>query len=368
MQLAGPWVLDQGLNLGPSQGSVLTVPSANRWTAFSEKRMLSGDLLRPPSAPQSLKARTRRAPALQLRAGAAAPGRAPNLPPSLRTRTPACSPGPGLPKTARSTSATRGPGGLRPRTWQPSHQGYQCRSGPRSEPHLLNVQSPRLTSSRGATPPPVQSHHPGLAAQGPRELDGGQSALRGRTEKAGASSSRRGGRPARAGLWALSPPGVRVSDQGCRGWLCPGPRNAHRGASGFSGAAGGPTSHRSDGLRGELPLEVVQVSRAAWVAPKLLLQTARALGCSPSQQANRGAGSVRALVRAGPSVLDLRAWEAGRGRAAQTGGAPPGQCQVSRGRPRRRPGLSGSCGAQTSLWGPGGCRRPLHPRKQNQAG
>ena len=57
MELAGPWVPDQGLNLGPRRQRA-DAPSANRWTAFPEKRrMLSGNVLRPLLPPQSPKAR-----------------------------------------------------------------------------------------------------------------------------------------------------------------------------------------------------------------------------------------------------------------------------------------------------------------------
>lgn len=108
MQLAGPWVLDQGLNLGPRRQRV-DVPSANRWTAFSEKRMLSGDLLRPLRPPQSLKARTR---GVHQRSSSGLEQRHldlfPTYHPASRTHTPACSPSPGLPGTARAPAPPRG--------------------------------------------------------------------------------------------------------------------------------------------------------------------------------------------------------------------------------------------------------------------
>ncbi|KAI4545757.1 hypothetical protein MG293_002312 [Ovis ammon polii] len=142
MQLAGPWVLGQGLNLGPHRQRV-DVPSANRWTAFSEKRMLSGDLLRPPSAPSEPESTDKgRAPALQLRAGAAAPGRAPNLPPSLQDTHTGLQPEPRAPGHSSGTSATPWPGGLvLGRGSLPTKATSADLVPTESEPHLLSVQS-----------------------------------------------------------------------------------------------------------------------------------------------------------------------------------------------------------------------------------
>lgn len=85
-------------------------------------------------------------PALQLRAGAAAPGPAPNPPPSLQdTRTPACSPSPGLPGAARhssGTGATPHLGGLAlGRGSLPTKATGAEPVHTESEPHLRRVQS-----------------------------------------------------------------------------------------------------------------------------------------------------------------------------------------------------------------------------------
>lgn len=164
MQLCGPWVLDQGLNLGPRRQRV-DVQCESLDCLFLRKRMLSGDLLRPaaPSEPESTD--KGRAPALQLRAGAG--GTLDLLPtyPASRTRTPACSEAPGSGHSSGTSAAGRaasssGRGSL------PTKATSADLVPTESEPHLPGCRA--AANIFPEQPPPVQSHHPGLAARGPR--------------------------------------------------------------------------------------------------------------------------------------------------------------------------------------------------------
>ena len=145
MELAGPWVPDQGLNLGPRRQRA-DAPSANRWTAFPEKRrMLSGNVLRPLLPPQSPKARAGDA---RQRCSSGPEQRhldlLPTHRPASRTRTPACSPSSRLPGAAGhswGTSAALRPGGLALRYGSlPTKATGADLVLTESEPHLLRVQ------------------------------------------------------------------------------------------------------------------------------------------------------------------------------------------------------------------------------------
>lgn len=106
------------------------------------------------------------------------------------------------------------------------------------------------------------SHHPGLAAQSPRAgrrpehtaeaeprdpepapRDAAGTPMQPRWKHGSARAGTRA--PCRA--VARPPRDVEAHKPGPPGWLCSGFEGPPLSTSGFSGAAGGPTSHRSDG-------------------------------------------------------------------------------------------------------------------------
>ena len=185
--------------------------------------------------------------------GAAAPGPAPS--PSLQdTRTPACSPSPGLPGAARhslGTSAMLHPGGLalgrgslptKATGAEPVHTERRAAPAEGAEPreHLPGEELPQVQ----------RSHHPGLAGQRPRagrrpertvgaELRGTGPQLP-PGDAAGHPDAARAAHGLRAGLRPLSTQRCSRSQARAAGWLHSGFKGPPRSASAYSGRSHQP--------------------------------------------------------------------------------------------------------------------------------
>lgn len=250
-------------------------------------------------------------------------------------------PAPGRTRAASSSDVAAFPPRLPVQSWSTLRASRTC-GGCRATANIFPGRS-RLKCREATT-----QDWPG----GAQEPDGGQSTLRGPNSETQARSylleTRQGTlmRPEQhtgsvQGRGTCPPRGAPGHRPGLPGWL-------HFGFEGLHAVPvptlGGPTSHRSDGP----PLDVVQVSTCAHVAPELPLQTAHAPGCSlPAGRLGRL--SHRALVEDGPSV---QACGLGAGRAGPLGWrSHGGQCPRSAGDTPPRPSTSAFWGAQTSLGG-----------------
>lgn len=202
-----------------------------------------------------------------------------------------------------------------------------------------------------------RSHHPGLAGRRPERTAGPNSETQARSYLL---ETRRGTltRPEQhtgsvQGRGTCPPRGTPGHRSGLPGWL-------HFGFEGIHAVPvptlGGPTSHRSDGP----PLNVVQVSTCAHVAPELPLQTAHTPGCS-LPAGRPWAGSVTGpWVRMGPPFRPAGLGRAGQGRL--DGGAMAGSAQGQQGTLRPGPASLVS-GVHRLRWGGRRLPQGLHPKE-----
>ena len=133
------------------------------------------------------------------------------------------------------------------------------------------------------------SHHPGLAARRPERTAGAEprdlepvprDAAGSPMQPRWKHSAARTAHGLREGPWPVHPETLRVTHQGRRAGSALASRALHSVPAASLGQRAVPPAAGLIGRRGGLPLDMVLVSACDCATPKLLLQTARALGCS----------------------------------------------------------------------------------------